>query len=894
MKNKWTARILCIILCLGMMLSVLMPAFAAETEEEAEESGTTLSIHSTGEFLKFAENCRLDSYSENLTVYLKADIDLTGTGFTGIPIFCGTFRGDGHTISGIAITNGGSVQGLFRYLTETALVENLQVQGNVTPGGSKASIGGIAGENRGTITGCTFRGTVSGGDTVGGLVGLNTVIGIIENSNVYGTVYGNHFIGGIAGENEGVIRSCKNIAQVNTSAQQNTVDISDITMDSLTNSEATNTVTDIGGIAGVSSGVIRSCINRGDVGYPHMGYNIGGIAGTQSGYLGDCVNHGNIQGRKEVGGIAGQMEPVSFVEYTEDTLQILQNQLNGLSGSVYQVSNNAKSNANEIVSQLEDLKAQTETARDAVTSLFPGKDEEPSLPDPDSIQAAQNTLTSTINSMPTTLKNITSSLESTISSLNRDLQAVSNQINAMGATISNAEENLGGTITDISDLDTDELFFGKVSGCKNYSGVLGDHNVGGITGAIALYNNLDILENVDTSGETSLNYDSEVRAVVRDCENQGTVTCKAQNAGGIVGWQSLGLVKNCVNTGTVDAEAADHVGGIAGQSTGYLRENDAKCEIYSASHVGGIAGSGTIVTGSRSMVLIEGAAERVGAILGTAEERYISKAEIQEEAPIAGNYYACVTQDWGAIDGISYAGCAEPLDLDAFLELDGLNAMFKTVTIQFVYPDGKVNSVTQKPGGTLNESAIPPIPELEGYVGIWDGLEEADLTDILCNLTFEAVYTGHTTAVQSRDTRENGLPILLLQGEFSRNAAVSIAASEAAPQMEDGTVLESWTISCTEMASASAARLLMPEGLDAENTKLYLCSTEGEWIETEFTPDGSYLVFGLDGNDVTISLVEIPSDNSTLAIAAAAAAAGLILILIFRKKKKPAKQTEQT
>ena len=111
------------------------------------------------------------------------------------------------------------------------------------------------------------------------------------------------------GNNLGVIRSCNNRSAVNTTAEENQVKLSDISFDTITGSESVSTVTDIGGIAGTSSGVIRQSKNRGNVGYQHMGYNVGGIAGTQTGYLYKCENFAQVYGRKEVGGIVGQMEP---------------------------------------------------------------------------------------------------------------------------------------------------------------------------------------------------------------------------------------------------------------------------------------------------------------------------------------------------------------------------------------------------------------------------------------------------------------------------------------------------------------------------------------------------------------------------------------------------------
>ena len=59
----------------------------------------------------------------------------------------------------------------------------------------------------------------------------------------------------------------------------------------------------MGGIAGISSGIIQSCTNYGTVGYQHVGYNIGWHRRRQSGYLNGCADRGVVYGRKDVGGI---------------------------------------------------------------------------------------------------------------------------------------------------------------------------------------------------------------------------------------------------------------------------------------------------------------------------------------------------------------------------------------------------------------------------------------------------------------------------------------------------------------------------------------------------------------------------------------------------------------
>ena len=304
-----------LLLALTILVSLVLPVYADEETQSDEAQTTTileyLEISTADEFLAFAESCRLDSYSVGLVVTLKRDIDLTGTAFSGVPIFSGYFDGDGHEIKGIQVTGDGSSQGLFRYLTSIATVRDLKVAATVAPGGSANYVGAIAGENLGSIIECAVVADVSGNSYVGGIAGINGVSGLIEDCHVRGYIVGTHQVGGIVGENLGIIRGCANRASVNMEAKDNAVDLSDITLEALTGSESIDTTTDIGGIAGRSTGVIRKCNNHGSVGYPHIGYNVGGIAGTQSGHIVDCNNFGVVNGRKEVGGIVGQMEPVA-------------------------------------------------------------------------------------------------------------------------------------------------------------------------------------------------------------------------------------------------------------------------------------------------------------------------------------------------------------------------------------------------------------------------------------------------------------------------------------------------------------------------------------------------------------------------------------------------------
>ena len=363
MKNR-RKRLLSAVLSLCMLAGLLAPAVCAEGEETI-----TMEVATADQLVALAKDCRLDSWSRGRTVVLTADIDLTGTDFAGIPTFGGTLEGGGHTISGLTLTGEGSVQGLFRYIQQDAVVKALHVTGTVQPGGTRAGVGGLAGENAGTIQNCSFSGTVSGTSRIGGIAGSNTITGIINGCTVDGSVYGDHFVGGITGQNDGVVSGCTNGAAVNTTVSQNEVKLDDLTVTDLLTTERAADITDIGGIAGSSAGVLRACVNRGAVGYDHIGYNVGGIAGSQTGYIEGCVNYGTVHARKEGGGIVGQMEPSSVLQYSQDTLQQLRGELDTLQGLMNQAARDASASSSELTARFDDLKNRVDGARSAVDTL---------------------------------------------------------------------------------------------------------------------------------------------------------------------------------------------------------------------------------------------------------------------------------------------------------------------------------------------------------------------------------------------------------------------------------------------------------------------------------------------------------------------------------------------
>jgi len=890
--SKTIRNLLVSLVCLSVfMLAVPFAAAADDIQPDAEEA--ILTIATAEDFLTFAEACRLDSYSVGLHVSLEADLDLSGLDYDPVPIFSGVFNGNGYTISGICLERDGSVQGLFRYLTEDAVVQNLTVKGDIQPAGSHNSVGGIAGSNAGRILDCRFEGFVSGGDNVGGIAGENTLTGLIDGCRVVGTVIGSHFVGGIAGDSAGVIRNCANAAGINTTAQHNTVDINDITLETITNTESIGTVTDIGGIAGISSGVIRDCVNRGNVGYQQMGYNIGGIAGTQKGYIFGSENFGSINGRKEVGGIAGQMEPVVRIEYTVDALQILRQQLDGMSGIANSASAHAQHGASAVGGQLGILSGQVNEAAQAVDKLLKDSGYDGGMPDPDTMQAIENTLAASMTDMRVTMSNLASATQNTMNTLAGDMRAISGQINAMTETLDQAEENMGIDFQDVSDEDTPEMLSGKVEKCINYGSVLADLNGGGIAGAIAPENDMNAYENILFSGEDSMNMDNEFRAVILSCDNKAGVTVKKQNGGGIVGWMSMGLARECMNIGTIDAENADFLGGIAGTGSGFIRNCYVSCTIFGDSNVGGIAGVGTIVSDCRSMVTLEGS-EKIGGILGMAEEPTSVQEKPQDETteetepveakPVNGNFYVSLGRDIGAVDGISYAGSAEPLSMDAFMELEELPMEFGTVVVRFVYEDGTEKSISLVPGGKLKESQLPAVPEKSGFTARWSGLEKANLNQIVTDLVFEAEYTAKNSTIQSAEMRENGMPVVLAQGLFSGEQIVVLEQIADHPELSGGEEwAESWSFAFPNGGELTKLRYSIPPGSREDAIRLMVRTDSGAWTEREYTVEGSYVVFDVHEGDGAFCMINSP--NLMLMLALCLGAVALIVVAILLRSR---------
>lgn len=446
-----------------MLVSSIAPLFTVFAK------GDAFTVYDEKDYLKLVKLCKTDTNSADLVVELKNDIDVSKIKFAPIPTFSGTFNGNGYTVDGVNITSKGSYKGLFRYIEKGATVRDLNVRGKVYPDGSKEYVGGIVGQNSGTLINCTFSGEVSAETNVGGICGYITETGVADGCTFDGSVQGKSYAGGIAGQNYGTIKNCSNSGSINTVNTEGSKSLQDLNIDveNLRSTENINTATDTGGICGYNKGNIMSCTNSGSIGYKSVGYNTGGICGRTAGYISDCTNTGSVRGRKDVGGICGQAEPYVLLEFSEDVLsemqsvladirRIVNNEIDSDNDDITNILDNINSNVSDasdnINSMSKDIKNYANNVTDDVNDLSARMQK--MLKDSDAVFTG---LTQGIDTLATGIGSLADAgryLQKSMQQLNNSLtesDLTDDDINKMGQYLTNANEKL---MRALNDLDT--------------------------------------------------------------------------------------------------------------------------------------------------------------------------------------------------------------------------------------------------------------------------------------------------------------------------------------------------------------------------------------------------------------------------------------------------------
>ena len=253
---------------------------------------------------------------------LVNDIDLTGTDFfiigSDIYPFAGSFDGDGHRVSNFTYNSTdldsigffSSVSGISAVVKNLGLIDPNVDAGTGTQVGSLigslwsgsaigcyaqggrvlgsdgspyADVGGLVGQNNGSIIDCHASTIVTGGGrNVGGLIGLN--FENVSNSYATGSVFGgDDIVGGLVGGNiVGIIWNCYSSSNVSGVGD------------------------DIGGLVGENFGDITNSYSSGDIsGNSSVGGLVGLNLGNDYATVSKCYSFGTVSGNASVGGMVG-------------------------------------------------------------------------------------------------------------------------------------------------------------------------------------------------------------------------------------------------------------------------------------------------------------------------------------------------------------------------------------------------------------------------------------------------------------------------------------------------------------------------------------------------------------------------------------------------------------
>ena len=177
-----------------------------------------------------------------------------------------------------------------------------------------SKIGGVCGDNSGTVRDCKNTGSVSGYATIGGVCGYNEKGGIIVNCFNEGTVSGTgHNVGGVCGDNiRGTIKSCYNTASVSGRYDVGGVcgeNYNGTITNCFNKGTVSGTRNNVGGVCGYNDGTdgtIKSCYNTASVSVSGQ-YYVGGVCGyNYDGTITNCFNKGTVSGTGDyVGGVCG-------------------------------------------------------------------------------------------------------------------------------------------------------------------------------------------------------------------------------------------------------------------------------------------------------------------------------------------------------------------------------------------------------------------------------------------------------------------------------------------------------------------------------------------------------------------------------------------------------------
>jgi len=248
---------------------------------------------------------------------LTNDLDLSNENNFYIPYLAGEFDGSGHEISNLSFN--------FEFMSQVGLFGYLAFGGRITQLGvvnldvtATYRVGGVVGENDGTVSNSHSSGNVAGDDYIGGLVGYNRK-GTVINSYSTSSVAGSFSVGGVVGGNDGTMSNSYSSGNVNGDQYVGGV-VGYNCRGFMSNSYSIASVSgffSIGGLVGVNEDTVTNSYSSGSVTGEQY---VGGLVGTNKNTVTNSYSMDSTSGDQYVGGLVGLNDGTTTTSYSSGSV----------------------------------------------------------------------------------------------------------------------------------------------------------------------------------------------------------------------------------------------------------------------------------------------------------------------------------------------------------------------------------------------------------------------------------------------------------------------------------------------------------------------------------------------------------------------------------------------
>ena len=585
----------------------------------------------------------------SLRFKLTTDLDLSGHPNFVIPYLTGEFHGNGHTISNPSFSfDFISYVGLFGYVAPGAVVTQVGADGIDIAG--HMYVGGLVGDNLGTVSATHSTGTVTGEKYVGGLVGRQSsgrvtrydggqaeyqYTGSVSSSYFEGSVTGGSYVGGLVGQYAGVVSLTASYSSAMVTGDNIVGGLVGVNWGTVSNSHCSGIVTGddaVGGLVGINSGSVSNCYARvtvirtpaADRSQRWVGQRVGGFVGSNNGEVTNCYSVGIVQYANSKGptnkGFAGRCSDELAASFWD-----IQTSLQ---------TSTAGDAVGKTTMEMQDIATYIDTETigmdhlwDIVAVPFGHTNTEytwnivdghtyPFLSWERAVDLHEVQDWHDLDAIRYNLRGhyfLTNNLDSATSGYEHLAGQMANQ--GMGW------EPVGGTIAegfmgsfDGQGYEIRDLFIYRPN--ESIVGLLGCVGPGGFLSNLGLVHS-DVTGDMRVGGLAGLNNGS-----VSDSYYGGEVI-GTDDIGGLIGWNA-GIVSDSYSTATVTGQ--DHVGGLAGWNAGALNNCHHINSVSGNRAIGGLVGHNDhIVSNSHSSGSVSGS-QAVGGLIGSQEWSTVSNS----------------------------------------------------------------------------------------------------------------------------------------------------------------------------------------------------------------------------------------------------------------------------